>query len=226
MMKHTPENLDRQAKLVIQLKKDKKRLKEQGGGKAGTTTIGSRAAEEPSSKRRRGASGAVAADVPEAVETMAVPIPDKLKLKMLDDWNFVTRQNRLVSLPRESPLTISGLLESYCANIKGSGPAAESLSLEVTSGLKAYFESACSAVLLYKQERQQYAEVTEGNPDSDLCSIYGAEHLLRLLVKLPTLISHARIDERGLAHITLCVQDIMKFILAQEDVFFPLEAYV
>lgn len=82
-------------------------------------------------------------------------------------------------------------------------------------------------MLLYKEERAQFAEVTEEQPDLDLASIYGPEHFLRLLVKLPQLISHTRIDERGLAHISLCIQDIMKYMLGQDEAtLFPLDAYV
>ena len=61
----------------------------------------------------------------------------------------------------------------YCENMKGGGAAAESLALEVTSGLKSYFESACGPLLLYKEEREQYNEITDAKPDVDLASIYG-----------------------------------------------------
>lgn len=217
MMKHTAENLERQQALIAQAKREKKRNPPPGGTKGSSKT------DEPSSKRRRGDRGAAAAaEAAEPAETVQVPMPDNLKLKLIDDWNFITRHGKVVSLPRKE--SISDLLDRYCGSV--SGAAASSLALEVTSGLKAYFESACGPLLLYKEERVQFKEITESKPDSDLASLYGPEHLLRLLLKLPTLISHAGIDERGLAHISLCVQDVMKFMLSQEEQLFPLEVYV
>lgn len=49
---------------------------------------------------------------------------------------------------------------------------------EVLNGLQSYFNRALPAMLLYKQERAQYAEAIPDGSKPSL--IYGAEHLLRL----------------------------------------------
>jgi len=126
MMKYTPENLERQATLIAKAKKDKKKNPRVADSQKGAN----KGDNESSSKRRR---GAAAAEVPEPAETVQVPMPDKLKLKLIDDWNFITRHSKIVKLPREE--SIAQLLDRYCENIKGSGVTAESLALEVTSGL-------------------------------------------------------------------------------------------
>ena len=38
-------------------------------------------------------------------------------------------------------------------------------------------------MLLYRQERLQYTDQKEASPDTDICDVYGAEHLLRLFGK-------------------------------------------
>ena len=38
-------------------------------------------------------------------------MPDKLKLKLIDDWNFITRHSKIVKLPREE--NIAQLLDRY-----------------------------------------------------------------------------------------------------------------
>lgn len=54
---------------------------------------------------------------------------------------------------------------------------------EVFDGLRIYFNKALGTMLLYRFERNQYADIRRQNPDKDLVDIYGAEHLLRLFGK-------------------------------------------
>jgi mortality factor 4-like protein 1 len=63
---------------------------------------------------------------------------------------------------------------------RSSTPLLEDSMKEVVEGLKLYFEKAVGNILLYKFERRQYVEILNQNPDTSLCDLYGAEHLLRL----------------------------------------------
>lgn len=56
----------------------------------------------------------------------------------------------------------------------------EELLDEVVRGLRTYFNKALGTMLLYRQERHQYADIRKQHPDKDLVELYGAEHLLRL----------------------------------------------
>ena len=56
--------------------------------------------------------------------------------------------------------------------------------VEVVDGLKMYFERALPKILLYRNERQQYAEWKRRHPSMKLVDVYGSEHLLRLFGKL------------------------------------------
>jgi len=48
--------------------------------------------------------------------------------------------------------------------------------------------------LLYKFERPQFKQISEEHKDPLVCEIYGAEHLLRLFVKLPELLAHTKLS--------------------------------
>ena len=45
-------------------------------------------------------------------------------------------------------------------------------------------------------------------------------------VKLPTLLAHANVDERGSAHLAHCLQDILRFMAVREEKLFPIDAYI
>jgi mortality factor 4-like protein 1 len=74
----------------------------------------------------------------------------------------------------------------------------------VCAGLKAYFDRALRPVLLYKQEHAQ-ADALLGEEGAGVVAragagplppseVYGAEHLLRLFVKLPELLPVGDMD--------------------------------
>jgi mortality factor 4-like protein 1 len=106
-----------------------------------------------------------------------------LKKQLIADWDAVTRQHKLVTLPRA--VTVRDLLQEY-EQSKAKQESSHNMCKEVVSGLEQYFEKALGTVLLYRFERPQYKEQVEkikaanGGSPSSLSQIYGAEHLLRL----------------------------------------------
>jgi mortality factor 4-like protein 1 len=89
-------------------------------------------------------------------------------------------------------------------------------------GLRCYFDKALPAMLLYKKERQQYSEEVKG--DVSPSTIYGAEHLLRLFVKLPELLASVNMEEDALNKLQQKLLDILKFLQKNQSSFF-LSAY-
>jgi len=94
----------------------------------------------------------------------------------------------------------------------GASPLNDKIYREITDGLTAYFESALGSLLLYRFERQQYKDILTKYPEKNLSEIYGCEHLLRLFVKLPQLLSQAQMDAETLQVLQLKLSEILKFL--------------
>ena len=121
-----------------------------------------------------------------------IPVPDHLKSILVDDWENVTKNLLLVALPSKHPA--NQVLDDYYdeEKLKRRDGSAESDVLdEVIAGLKEYFSKCLGRILLYRFEREQYAEKRrlweqattdewEGKGPGD---VYGAEHLTRLIGK-------------------------------------------
>jgi mortality factor 4-like protein 1 len=112
-----------------------------------------------------------------------------------------------VSLPR-SP-TVAEILSEYkeyrSKQKLKDGP--DGMLEEILEGLQIYFDKALGTILLYRYEREQYANILRQHSDKTMSEIYGAEHLLRLfgnvfhrdhlisVVQLPMLIAHTSMDQ-------------------------------
>jgi mortality factor 4-like protein 1 len=122
-----------------------------------------------------------------------IPIPDLLKSILVDDWEFVTKNQTLVKLPSKRPVNV--ILQDYFDQEKTKrrlGSAEADLLEEVVQGVKDYFKKALGRILLYSFEREQYQEIRklyENAPEGsewankDAGDVYGAEHLCRLFGK-------------------------------------------
>jgi mortality factor 4-like protein 1 len=116
-------------------------------------------------------------------------MPDILKSILVDDWENVTKNNQLVTLPSATPCSL--LLDDYAeyeTPRRATGTPEADILEEVIKGLKEYFSIAVGRVLLYKQERHQYGALykrihstTDAVAGKRIYEVYGAEHLLRLL---------------------------------------------
>jgi mortality factor 4-like protein 1 len=134
-----------------------------------------------------------------------------LKQQLISDWESVTRHHKLVTLPR--PVTVKTLLTDF-EESKAKQESAHQMTKEIVSGIEQYFEKALGTLLLYRFERPQYKEqVTKiAAEGKSLSSVYGAEHLLRLFVKLPSLLSHSKLDPREAIVLASKLNDFLKFL--------------
>lgn len=172
-----------------------------------------------------------------------IPVPDDLKRQLVDDWDFVTRQKKLVGLPRTP--SVQDIVNQYLSERNFTGHNLE-LAKEVTAGLITYFDHCIGTILLYRFERVQYVDIlaqveakneadedeagsegkaeagSEGKAESEttttslngkkMSEIYGAEHLLRLFVKLPSILAHTDLEEDNCKVLVDSFQDILKFL--------------
>eukprot|EP01135_Chromosphaera_perkinsii_P007721 Nk52_evm10s967 gene=Nk52_evmTU10s967 len=180
-------------------------------------------------------------------------LPEALQLQLVDDWDFIVKQKKLVSLPRKP--CIDTLLDAFLKERKkklvealeevekndekkSKGKARQrqkaaniemDLVKEVVSGVKTYFDFTLGHLLLYRFERQQYADVVEAKKSNmktqvaytpSLCDVYGAEHLLRLFVKLPGMLIEANIPEDHMCHLTTHISEIIAFVNKHREKYF------
>lgn len=242
------------------------------------------------SKRHRGndASGGGAAghgDDDEYVKRpeIKIQIPDSLKVQLVDDWENVTKLNKLVPLPKKPNVReVLKLYREYVVTRRKEGKSAGSSGStntapiavvdEVLKGLEVYFDKSLGNNLLYRYERQQFLQVKKGvspsaaggvtqnataaaaaaavttassgveagrdgtptrkskkdtsNAATDLeedkqpSEIYGAEHLLRLFVNLPSIIAHTTMDVESVSILREHLDDFLQFMVKEKQKLF------
>ncbi|CAO3596106.1 unnamed protein product [Absidia cylindrospora] len=86
-----------------------------------------------------------------------------------------------------------------------------------------YFNKALGSLLLYQFEREQYSDLRRKHPNKDMTDIYGAEHLLRLYVQLPSMISHTSLDTTVVSALADHLGDILQYIQKRQKHFFVTE---
>ncbi|KAJ6589103.1 MRG-domain-containing protein [Mycena capillaripes] len=162
---------------------------------------------------------------------MKLNVPEQIKVKLVDDWETVTKDNKLVTLPR-SP-TVEQLLKEFEAYLKETKPAhlkdPLALAPTVVSGLQVYFDRSLANHLLYRFERPQYTiirskYITGQNvvigQEKEMSEIYGAEHLLRMLVTLPTMIAQSSLDAESTDIVRDYVNELLAWMLQEQSRLF------
>ncbi|KAL5556921.1 hypothetical protein UlMin_039157 [Ulmus minor] len=142
-----------------------------------------------------------------------IQIPSTLKKQLVDDFEFVNKQDKLVKLPR-SP-TIDDILTKYL-EYRIKKDSIDSVG-EILKGIRCYFDKALPTMLLYKKERKQFRDAVVD--DVSPSTIYGAEHLLRLFVKLPELLSYVNMEEETQTTLQQKLLDFLRFIQKNHSSF-------
>ncbi|GAB5353983.1 hypothetical protein AAMO2058_000080700 [Amorphochlora amoebiformis] len=122
---------------------------------------------------------------------MKITLPAELKKRLIDDWEHINRHDRVMQLPVKP--SVEEILNFYLSNIieENKKPSTKDvkqseISKNIVNALKIYFEHSLGQMLLYRLERPLYEEKVKA-ADNTAISMYGAIHLLRLFVKMPTL---------------------------------------
>lgn len=212
--KWTEENLKHSKELKLEALAAQKRMAESVNQKksaAGAVSLNGSALPtkdgvKPPSSAMRADAGPLSASLPPSARTqkrtresdvverdegvprprLGLQIPDTLKARLIDDWQWTTKDERLVPLPRQP--TVAEILQELRSVLpaKRRGSAAADNEDEVFNGLLGYFDKCLGTILLYRFERQQYADIRRHyGHDARMSEIYGVEHLLRLLGMRP-----------------------------------------
>ena len=184
---------------------------------AAAAAAGTASAAVAAKKPKANGSGPVDESLVAEVKDM-LRLPHGAKLKLIEDWEHITREKKLVELP-SSP-NVAQLLADFTA-LKARKTSHERLYAEVQEGVCSYFNQALPTILLYKYERRQHRDLKERFDDMTQC--YGAEHLLRLFVKFPELLSRCNMQREHLTVLLTKLQELLKFLLANKGKYFASE---
>ncbi|CDM36582.1 hypothetical protein CBS147339_2669 [Penicillium roqueforti] len=209
LRKHTEDNrelasnLRREAEASFRLKNTKITAKK----RAGSDRDSVRDSEERGSVPSRGTKRARDSEIEKEESfnirpSVRVVMPDNLKSLLVDDWEQVTKNQCVVSLPAKYP--VRQILQDWHEEElpKRSGSSAdEDVLEEVVAGIQEYFDKCLDKILLYRHERPQYRglrkkfEAATGElADKGPIDVYGAEHLIRLFSTMPELIAQTNMD--------------------------------
>lgn len=152
------------------------------------------------------------AEVPPSTPANALfQIPPALQRQAVDDFEFVTKEQRLVPIPRD--LTVQDLLHKWVNNRRQSTDKA---TREVAEGLQTFFDACLPRLLLYRFERQQYNTFFNTGTERDQTllpsAVYGPEHLLRLMLKLPYLLESSEVPKETMEVIAEKVNELGKYL--------------
>ncbi|MCO5567078.1 hypothetical protein L7F22_020763 [Adiantum nelumboides] len=211
LMKYSEANVEKQKKLFKDQNGDKNLKGRIAQSKPKTTAV-------TRGKKRKADSGVEDRDADEPEQMMKIPLPGTLKKQLVDDWEFVSQLGKLIKLPRHP--TVDDILKKYLEfKAKQDGVVGDAL-VEILNGLRTYFDKSLPAMLLYKPERAQFLEHVPENSIIAPSSVYGAEHLLRLFVKLPELLVYTNMEDDALLQLQQKLADFLKYLQKNQSVFF------
>mmetsp|Transcript_2256 Transcript_2256/g.4529 ORF Transcript_2256/g.4529 Transcript_2256/m.4529 type:complete len:293 (-) Transcript_2256:180-1058(-) len=145
---------------------------------------------------------------------LSISLPASLKKQLITDWENITKEGKLVPLPRKP--TVKALLQQYLD--EASGEHRKDTIQEIVQGIQAYFDKALANILLYSQERDQCeAALKESPPPSE---VYGAEHLLRLFIKLPELLPYKSMEETTVRGLEKRMAEVVSWLQKNESRLF------
>ncbi|KAH6902543.1 MRG-domain-containing protein [Coprinopsis sp. MPI-PUGE-AT-0042] len=204
------------------------------GGGGGHKASGAAAAA--GRKDARGTKRGRDEDDPARKTEMKLIVPEVLKQILVNDWEYVTKENKLVDVPTK--ITVLEILEGFSKYIMEMDPKPahlrepEKLIDTITSGLQTYFDKSLGTNLLYRFERPQYAQIRKQywtgqdvviGTEKEMSSIYGAEHLLRMLVSLPTMVAQSSLDKGSLDLIRDYTNELIQYMAQERDRIFQKE---
>ena len=165
------------------------------------------AAGAPKSARARG-----------AAPQLRLTLPSAAKTGLVQDWEMVVSKRCLVRLPKPDGFTVDGICKAYLDSLPEEDAAALAAAKDVMAGVQIYFDRCAPVFLLYRFERLQFdsllAEHLVANPTAPLrCStVFGVEHLLRFLAKLPDLLTDLAVPKATLGSLGQHLEDFARWV--------------
>ncbi|XP_054707348.1 mortality factor 4-like protein 1 [Uloborus diversus] len=156
-----------------------------------------------------------------------IKMPEELKHWLVDDWNLVVQQKKLVQLPAR--VSVESIISDYIKQkmcVKGMTLNKETAITEATNGIRDYFNAMINKQLLYGIEKQQFQELSSQHPDKYPSHYYGAIHLLRLFTRIGGALAYTPLDEDGANLLSSHLYDFLKYVSKNSANYLSLSDYV
>ena len=156
-----------------------------------------------------------------------IKIPDDLKPWLVDDWDAINRQQKLLEIPAKQ--TVHDIINAYISHKKTSKTTNQNKEVAITdvsTSLIEYFDVMLGCQLLYKFERPQYAEILQQHPNTPMSKLYGSFHLLRLFVRLGSMLAFTSLDEKSVQLLLVHLQDFLKYLVKNSSTLFSMQHFV
>lgn len=156
-----------------------------------------------------------------------IKIPEELKQYLVDDWDAITRQHKLLDIPAKC--TVQNIADQYILSkklAKACSMSKESSVTDMVNGVLEYFNVMLGSQLLYKFERPQYSEILQQYPNMPLSKLYGGFHLLRLFVKLGTKLGYTSLDEKAMQSLLNHLHDFLRFLVKNSSSYFSMSNFI
>lgn len=149
---------------------------------------------------------------------VVLPIRPRLKCILVDDWEIITRDRKLVDLESTTPVSV--ILQTYL-KFKQETVTEEEYEIvkESTVGLRTYFDECFCLHLMYRFERLQYIEEINRMGAFNPSDMYGLEHLLRLLVSIPGLAAQTPMNSISLNVLMKQMEELLDFLDGNLETF-------
>jgi mortality factor 4-like protein 1 len=140
-------------------------------------------------------------------------LPATLQRRLLDDLDMI-EERKLLPLPRTP--CIRQVLDMFVASRGKRSKQEQDEVVEMVQGLTAFFDMALPRMLLFSFESLKYKRVQSEHPDLKPSQLYGGEHLLRLLMKMPTEMMTAKVTADKAMSLQPRLQELIKFLEKNE----------
>ena len=98
--------------------------------------------------------------------------------------------------------------------------------IEVTAGVREYFNVMLSSQLLYKHERSQYEALVTSDPGLVPSKTYGVVHLLRLFTKLGEILIYTPLSEKSVNLLLFYINDMLMYMKKNASLLFSVSDYI
>ncbi|KAG9297721.1 hypothetical protein G9A89_011236 [Geosiphon pyriformis] len=145
-------------------------------------------------------------------------VPEPLRALLVHDWENINKYHLVVPLPRKP--SVQNIIEDYKRHLQEKSGEIGEEAEEVLKGVKLYFNKSLSGRLLYRDERKQYNDLKSKFDPPEYDNIYGAEHLLRLFVTFPDILTQSLLGDDIVGTLKEHIVDFLNFINENRKTFF------